>query len=137
MDAAWEYTHPVLQRVPLGGHIIKHCISKGDDDLPKEVIASKHVTVPHRDPQCATLQLTHGCAELQNKRLQVRKTVSRKLVKFYVLYGKKESLYHYPYFCNLSGNFKWVIEIRLKYHTKTMHLIPPLTPLVNHCPYMF
>ena len=42
-------------------------LGQGQQDLPEEVVAAKHVRVPHRHPQGAALQLTQAAAPLEHE----------------------------------------------------------------------
>lgn len=58
-------TYPLLQQIPLRLWIIEDATLQINADLTEEVIASKHVRVPHGEPQGARLQAGNGRVEAQ------------------------------------------------------------------------
>merc|ERR1719232_2484475 len=51
---------PILQAEPLGGRIIKDLSGHGHHHLAKEIITTKHITVPNRYPHGPTLNFITG-----------------------------------------------------------------------------
>ena len=70
-------TDPVLQRVPLGRWVIEDLSRHLHHDLPEEVVPTKHVAVPHRQPHGSSLDLDQWHLVLKQKITNMRQCCYR------------------------------------------------------------
>ena len=67
MNIKYNFSYPILQTVPFRGWVVEYLTSHWHHNLAKEIISTKHVTMPHTDPHCSSLHFVKRHHKLKNK----------------------------------------------------------------------